>query len=143
MRDRIVFSGHQPNFAPYMGFFYKMFQSDVFVIDDDVQFTSSDWTNRNFLKIAGKRHRVTIPVAFDFGDPINSVRIHRDERWVRKLMESVRMSYHKAPFFDVGYSLMERHLCTGQTFLIDVNLGIIREIAEGFGLDCKILIASR
>ena len=46
-----VFSGHQPNFIPYMGFFYKIFQSDVFVLDDDVQYSRSGLHNANFLNV--------------------------------------------------------------------------------------------
>lgn len=142
MRDKLVFSGHQPNFIPYMGYFYKMFQSDVFVIDDDVQYTSNDWTNKNFLKISGQRCRITIPITHDFGDPINAVQIHYDDRWTGKLLRSLEMNYHKAPFFDLGYSLIERHIMARYTLLSDMNIGIISDIADGFGLRCKIIIAS-
>ena len=143
MSDKVIFSGHQPNFIPYMGYFYKMFQSDMFVLDDDVQYTSNDWTNKNFLKIANQKCRITIPISCNFGDPINAVRVHYDERWARKLLMSLEMNYHKAPFFDVGYSLIERHIMARYTLLADMNVGIIRDIADGFGLKCKIIMASQ
>ena len=38
---------HQPEHFPYMGFFQKMEQSDLFVILDDVQFTKGNFQNRN------------------------------------------------------------------------------------------------
>ena len=143
MKDKIVFSGHQPNFIPYMGWFYKVFQSDVFVLDDDVQYTSNDWTNKNFVKIAGQRTRITIPISYDFGDPINAVRIHYDERWARKLLMSLEMNYHKAPFFSTGMELIERHIMTHNLFLCDLNMALIRDIIDGFGFKAKIVIASQ
>ena len=37
---------HQPNYFPYMGFFQKMEQSDLFVILECVQFEKSNYQNR-------------------------------------------------------------------------------------------------
>ena len=34
-----IISAHQPNFIPYLGFFDKMKESDVFVIRDEVLFS--------------------------------------------------------------------------------------------------------
>ena len=50
-----IFTGHQPNAFPYLGYFYKMYKSDVFVIDDDVQFSSGGYQNYNFIKANGKK----------------------------------------------------------------------------------------
>lgn len=38
---------HQPEHFPYMGFFCKMKEADVFVILDDVQYKKNNWQNRN------------------------------------------------------------------------------------------------
>ena len=37
---------HQPNFIPWMPFFEKMHQSDVFVLLTEVQYTKNGFTNR-------------------------------------------------------------------------------------------------
>ena len=54
---------HQPEHFPYMGFFMKMYQSDLFVILDDVQFTKGNFQHRNrFLNSNGKEEWFTIPL---------------------------------------------------------------------------------
>ena len=49
-----VMSAHQPNFLPYLGFFDKMMNSDVFVIRDEVDFIERDYHHRNRIRIDGK-----------------------------------------------------------------------------------------
>ncbi len=65
-------SAHQPNFLPYLGFFDKMMNSDVFVIRDEVDFVERDYHHRNRIRIDGKDANgepqwkwLTIPVKKD------------------------------------------------------------------------------
>ena len=51
---------HQPNFCPHFGFFYKMSQSDIFIILSQVQFEKNGYQNRYFLQ--GKQKWVSMPV---------------------------------------------------------------------------------
>src|SRR5690606_21435204 len=37
---------HQPNYAPWLGYFHKLAQADVFVFLDDAQFSKGSYTNR-------------------------------------------------------------------------------------------------
>lgn len=143
MMGRRVFSGHQPNFLPYMGVFYKMYCSDVFVLDDDVQYSTDGLHNSNFIKVNGTKHRLTVPVCVDYGDPINKVEISYDRNWVDKALKTIRFAYPKARHFDEGYELIERHLQTRPELLVDLNIGLIHEIAERFGIGCEIVIASQ
>lgn len=140
---KTVFSGHQPNFLPYMGIFYKMFQSDIFVLDDDVQYSSKAYHNTNFIKVNGKKFRITIPVNYEFGDPINEVQICYDRKWERKLLSTLMMNYGKARHFDEGYELIERHINAEHTHLADLNIRLIMEIAERFRFGCQFVIASK
>ncbi|HCJ37875.1 MAG TPA: hypothetical protein DHV37_06060 [Erysipelotrichaceae bacterium] len=138
----VVFSGHQPNFAPYLGVFYKMFRSDVFVLDDDVQYSNSGLHNANFLKICGQKSKVTIPVNTVFGDKINEVEICHG-RWEAKMLRSIRMNYGKAKFFDDGFDFIQRHFDKQYVFLSDMNIEMIKEIADRFGIKSRIVIASK
>ena len=49
----IIVSAHQPNFLPYLGFFDKMKNSDIFVIRDEVLFIEKDYHQRNRIRING------------------------------------------------------------------------------------------
>ena len=53
---------HQPNFIPWIGYFYKILKSDVFVILDNVQFTKNGLTNRNQIKTPEGPGWLTLPV---------------------------------------------------------------------------------
>lgn len=141
MRD-IIFSGHQPNFLPYMGFFYKMYNSDKFVLDDDVQYSKGQYHNFNFIRIAGKKYRITVPVTYKYGDLIKDVKICYDRSWHIKLLKTMQVYYHKSPFFDVGYDFLERHLLKKKRFLCELNCELITEIADKFGFNCRLFIAS-
>ena len=138
-----VFSGHQPNFLPYMGFFYKMFKSDLFVLDDDVQYSSSGFHNTNFIKVKKEKFQMTVPVSYSTGDLINEVRICYNKPWDRKLLKTIEMSYKKAPYFEEGFSLVEKHLALKKELLFDLNLGLIKEIHDKFKIDSKLILASR
>ena len=48
----MVVSIHQPDYIPWLGFFYKMSQSDVFVYLDDAQYSNEAAHNFNVVKTA-------------------------------------------------------------------------------------------
>lgn len=139
----IVFSGHQPNFLPYMGFFYKIFKADIFVLDDDVQYSSNNYHNSNFIKANREKLKITVPVEYDFGDLINQVKICYNRNWKEKLLRTIVMNYGKSPYFETGYKLLEQHLNANHELLSDMNLAILKDICSGFGFKAKILIASK
>ena len=41
---------HQPDYIPYLGFFYKMYKSDLFIYLDDAQFSNEAAHNFNKIK---------------------------------------------------------------------------------------------
>ena len=44
----MILTIHQPNYLPWLGFFNKVSQSDVYVVFDDVQYPmGKDFHNRN------------------------------------------------------------------------------------------------
>ena len=137
-----IFSGHQPNFLPYMGFFYKMYQADVFVLDDDVQYSNDAYHNTNFIKVNGERFRVTVPVSYEFGMPINKVRICYERNWRKKMLRTISSAYKWAKHLDEGYEMLERHLARKDKMLVDLNVALIKEISERFGIGSKIAVAS-
>ena len=49
-KSQITVGIHQPNFMPWVGYFYKMLHSDIFVLLDDVSYTKRDWRSRNRIR---------------------------------------------------------------------------------------------
>jgi hypothetical protein len=66
---------HQPNFIPWLGYFYKILKSDIFIILDDVQYTKNSFINRNKIKTPNNSQWLTLPVKKQFGQLINEVEI--------------------------------------------------------------------
>lgn len=151
MKGEIVFSGHQPNFLPYMGFFYKIFKADVFVFDDDVQYTNREYAsvdgirvghNSNVIRIGDKKGKVTIPVSYNFGDRINEVKISYGGNWKEKLLKTIRCNYSKHPYFHEGFLLLEKALSNDYDKLYDLNKHLLDTIIKEFGFSTKIVVAS-
>ena len=58
----MIVACHQPNFAPYPGFFYKMKCADIFMLSDTVKMSRHAFFNYNYIRINGERKKLTIPV---------------------------------------------------------------------------------
>ena len=150
--NEIVFSGHQPNFLPYMGLFYKIAKSDYFVIDNDVQYTTSGCMhklgaqvkhNSNLILAKDGVRKIFVPVHHSFNMAINKVKIAKeDKHWEDNLLKTVRYAYGKHPYFWLGYGLLSNALDQDYQYLWQLNTKLIKDIAKGFGFRAKILIAS-
>ena len=58
----MIVAGHQPNYLPWLGFFDKMRRSDIFIIEDDVQYGHNGFVNRNRIKTQHGAKWLTVPV---------------------------------------------------------------------------------
>ena len=146
-----VFSGHQPNFLPYMGFFYKIFKADIFVLDDDVQYTTAGCHqgqivvrhNSNVIRVGDKAQKIVVPVKKRFADRINDVEIVRDDKWKTKMIRTVELAYSKHPYSVAGMALLDEALSMDFDYLADLNMFLIDVISKNFGFQAKIASASR
>ncbi|MFC1517581.1 WbqC family protein [Candidatus Margulisiibacteriota bacterium] len=92
---------HQPNFLPWLGYFYKIKHSDIFVYLDTVQYTKNSLQNRNKIKTPQGEQWIAIPVLSKgkFGQLTKDVEINLNEKWKEKILKGLEMNYKKAPFF--------------------------------------------
>ena len=129
----MVISVHQPYFCPYPGFFYRILKSDLFVLLDTVQFPrGTTWTSRNRFKNDQGTLWLTIPVytkGLGF-QSIDSVRICQERQFPRKHLKSLRHAYGHAPFFQDHYPFLEAILQSDVQYLKDLNIPIIRYVAD-------------
>jgi hypothetical protein len=110
---------HQPNYAPWLGYFYKVARSDIFVFLDDAQFTKNSFINRVQIASEGKPRWLTIPVAYRFGDPIAQVRPAKST-WKRSHIDTLSQCHKAAEHFKSVWT----DICAIYEELPDGNLAV-------------------
>jgi hypothetical protein len=141
----MILSTNQPYFAPFPGFFYKAYLSDIFVILDTVQFPlGTTWLTRNRFKNDQGALWMTVPVwKKGLGlQRIDEVRICHEGRWTRKHLESLRSAYGKAPYFRDHLEFVEEVFESRFEKLVDLNLQIIRYLMGQLNFDSRLMLLS-
>lgn len=129
----MVVAIHQPDYISWLGYFYKMSKSDVFVYLDDCQFSNDNMHHWNRLKTPQGSCRVKIPVEQHLGDPINRVRTRDELGWKEKHLRTVEMNYSRARHFQDFYPCFREMLLADYPDLAEMNITINTEIARRFG----------
>jgi len=121
---------HQPYFLPWLGFFDKMRQSDLFVILDDAQFEKNSFINRNQIKVNGDKKWLTIPTKGHLKDKIKDVQIDETQNWRQKHLKSLQYNYSKTANFDRLYGKIKKIYEQKNTNLCQFNLSLMCLMAE-------------
>jgi hypothetical protein len=136
---------HQPNFLPWLGYFYKIVRSDVFVILDNVQYTKNSYINRNKIKTPNGEAWLTVPVITEgrFGQLIKDTKINNAVDWRKKHMGSLRVNYGRAPSFDFLFKDLESIYYEKEwQSLCGFNIRLIRWAAAKLGFKTHLVLAS-
>lgn len=133
----MIVSIHQPDYIPYIGYFYKIACSDIFVFLDDVQFSNDNMHHWNRIKTPQGEHRLKIPVEYKFGDRINQVRTKDELNWKEKHLKIIQMNYMRAPAFREIFPNFRELLMTSYDSLAEMNVQINKWICAGLGLRPK------
>lgn len=138
---------HQPNYLPYLGFFDKMKQSDIFVIYDDAQFNKEDFQHRNKIRIYQGWKYLTVPVEKKH-IPIKDIMIknrikQNGKSWQEAHLKDIIDNYNLASHFSVYYEYLEEIYNNKYEKLIDLNIDIIHFMRDAFRIKTKIIFASK
>jgi hypothetical protein len=133
----------QSNYIPWKGYFDLINTVDEFILYDDVQYTRSDWRNRNRIKTASGVKWLTIPIRVKGRhlQRIDEAEI-ADPRWVQRHLRTLRHGYAHAPFFDRYIPMLEAVYGLGHNLLSDVNHAFIRTVCEVLGIQTKLTLSS-
>ena len=129
---------HQPNYAPWVGYFAKMASVDVFVFLDDVQMPiGRSYVSR--VKVLGRSGEqwLSVPVVRQAGEAIASVRF-ADDRWAAKHLATLRAHYARAPFFDEIHELVGPIYADPGERLAEFNIRLITAIARYLGVTARV-----
>lgn len=133
---------HQPQYVPYLGFFHKLQQCDLFVILDNIQFQKNGLQNRNKIKSHHGWQWLTVPVLHRLGQAICEVRLDRRQRWQKKHWNALVTNYSRAPYFH-QYADGIRHLLEQDwEYLSQLDVALIKWAMEALQITTPLLYAS-
>ncbi|MEY2828742.1 MAG: hypothetical protein RIQ33_600 [Bacteroidota bacterium] len=135
---------HQPNFVPWIGYFYKIEKADVFVLLDDVQFTKNSFINRNQIKTPQGAQWLTLPAlqTGKFGQNINEVGIVQFEHNIKKVLKTVEGNYKKAPFYTNYFPEFENCLLHSGENMAAINIALIKFACNALEIKTPLIISS-
>lgn len=137
---------HQPNYLPWLGYFYKIRQSDVFVILDNVEYqtgNANSITNRSRIKTANGEQWLTVPVKKSESKLIMDIPMDLQQNWKIKHIRSIQMAYSKSPFFKEFFPMIENWLNFESQSLSEFNTHLILKACELFEIKTELRIASQ
>ena len=134
----------QPGYIPWLGFFDQLAKSDVFVLDDDVQYDKHGWRNRNRIKTANGPMWLTVPVRTKGqGKPLNrDIELDPTQHWAGKHTQALRTWYAKAPHFARVFPPFEEAFSRPWQRLLDLDRELMALSARLLGLERRVVLAS-
>ena len=135
---------HQPDFAPWLGFFDRLKRCDKFIVLDNVQFLRRGWNHRDRIRTADGERWLTVPVLKRGRreQPINRVEIDESTDWRRQHLEILRHAYGRAACFQPHFSAISEIYGRRHGRLIDLNRDLIDTLARRFDAVADTWLAS-
>jgi hypothetical protein len=136
----MIVSIHQPHLLPWIGYFNKVLNSDVFVWLDNVQFRKNYFQNRTAIKsISGNPIWLTLPVHYHFGDLISEI-IVADKNWKSSIKNKIYTNYRSTPYYskydEVIFSTIDR---IESGFLSEINYVLFQKLLVLLDIQTKIV----
>ena len=138
----MIVSIHQPNYFPWLGYFYKIFQSDGFVFLDDVQFSNEGMHNYHYIKTPQGSLRLKIPVEQHMGDLILDVKTKDHLGWKDKHLKTIEANYKKTVYFTPVFNDYQQLILQEYETLSDMNISIVEFIMNKFGIKTQLITSS-
>lgn len=135
---------HQPNYLPWLGYFHKISQADIFVFLDNVQFERHGYTHR-VRSLSSNNDLIWLTQNVKKTpreETLVSSVLFSDKHWVRKHLKTLEATYRKAPYYSEVFSLVEEGLLSRTEHLSLFNGELIRQICNALKITTKILYAS-
>jgi hypothetical protein len=142
----MIIAAHQPEYLPYLGFFYKMAKADKFILADHLQFSKKDFLNRNRIRTNANSQGwvwLTVPIIHKSGyQKINEIEIDNSTPWAKKHWQLMYFNYKKTPFFDKYSGFFERIYYKKWENLSDLNEAIIYYLQKELAIKTPIVKSS-
>jgi hypothetical protein len=116
---------HQPQYLPWLPYFSKIQECDLFIFLDNVDFQKNGLQNRNQIKTAQGAQWLTVPVKQHLGQKICETKIDNTSDWRRKHLQTIRQCYGKAAEFRTYAEDIEAIYQREWDSLCELNINLI------------------
>ena len=140
----MIIAIQQPEHIPWVGFFNKMINSDIFVFLDNVQYKKRYFENRNRIRLADQACWVTIPVLVKgkYFQKLNEVEICQSKSWKDKYWGRLTHAYSKKEYWKHVSKIISPSLLNDYQYLVELNIELIMRIQNFFHIQTKVVKAS-
>ncbi|MFV0363050.1 MAG: WbqC family protein [Suipraeoptans sp.] len=135
----MILGVNQPYFIPYLGYWQLINAVDTFIIADDYKYIMRGWINRNRILSGDKYFGLEIKSA-SRNSFINELYIN--DFLANTKLKTIYHTYHKAPYFEEGYSLVKEILTNEERNLSLFLSDSIKLICKHIGIETAILKTS-
>jgi hypothetical protein len=133
----------QSCYVPWRGYFDFIASCDLFVVYDDVQYSSGGFRNRNRVKHPAGLKWLTVPVRAHSGMRIDEVPIGNPRKpWRDEHRRLLSESLAPAPFAPEALSLWEEGAAAECGLLSELNVRLLRLVAGHLGIRTPIALSS-
>lgn len=133
----------QPYFLPYLGYWQLIDAVDEYVVYDDVNYIKRGWINRNYILLNGKKYMIHLKVKNASQNRlIKDTQLVQSKKDTKTLLLTLEHAYHKAPYYDQVFPILERILTFDSDMLSVVLVNQIDEICQYLGIRTKIILSS-
>jgi hypothetical protein len=133
---------HQPNYFPWLGYFFKIISADVFIFLDDVQYSKNSYINRVQIKKGSGNRWLTIPVSFHLGERINGIRPAKPH-WVQGHIDLLSNNYRGTDYYGEVMPIAKEILeSTPDGSIAEINGFIVKKVSALLGIDCRFILSS-
>ena len=127
---------HQPNYFPWLGFFFKLHFCDVFVFHDVVALSRRTYARRTrILKDKGREDTrwLTVPLLHHASDtPMCRIEVDHGQDWQQAHLNKIANAYRGSRYFDQVFPWIQEVLegTREHGLLTEINRSIVLKVAE-------------
>jgi hypothetical protein len=133
---------HQPQYIPWMPYFAKIKEADLFVLLDHVEFQKNGLQNRNQIKSSSGANWLTVPVVQSLGQKINAVETVGHMNWQAKHWNTIRHSYSKSKYFKTYADEIEEVYQLKWNNLCELNCHLLKKLCKWLEIDTPMVLSS-
>ncbi len=139
-KNTTVISINQPDYLPWIGFFFKIYFSNIFVFLDDVQFSKPSFTRHVFIRNNYQLSRdqplklyLSLPIKkHHHQESIKNLYINHNEKWIEHHLNKISFHYKKCRNFDRYFPFVSETIneCNHFERFTEATIFIVKQIVK-------------